>query len=117
MRELFHNAALGMFSFLVDAEGLVGNEKHLVEVTADNQEELLVSWLRKLLSLHQTELLIPTEIDIESISEQNIKARVSCLRVEEGDQRIFGEIKAVTYHGLEISETDDGLVAQIVFDT
>jgi len=117
LRELFQNAALGMFSFLADTEGRAGTEDHVVEATADNCEELLVSWLRKLLFLHQTELLVPTGIDIETISEQNIRARVSCLRVEEGDPRIFGEIKAVTYHGLEINETEDGLVAQIVFDT
>ncbi len=117
LTELFQNAALGMFSLLVDMDGLVGTEEHLVEATAENREELLVNWLRKLLFLHQTELLVPTGIDIETISDQNIRAHVSCLQVEEGDQRIFGEIKAVTYHGLEIKEADEGLVAQVVFDT
>ena len=86
-------------------------------VAADDREGLLVAWLGKLLFLFETELLVCTDFTIEVIRERSLRARVRGTVLTASDERILGGIKAVTYHGLQITETDEGLCAEIVFDT
>jgi SHS2 domain-containing protein len=113
LHELYLNAARGMNALMV-SEISVSNpevERH-VELEALDAESLLVEWLSELaywaeaemLIFHQFDLLLATSTHLEAIARGNY---VSNLKKH---------IKAVTYHNLEISETDTGLETTIVFD-
>ncbi|MCG2790027.1 MAG: archease, partial [Actinomycetia bacterium] len=65
--ELFENAALGMFSIMYDLKGVGAKEK--VKVTVKGKkgtdiEELLVSWLEKLLYVFETKKMLFYRFDI-----------------------------------------------------
>jgi SHS2 domain-containing protein len=52
------------------------------------------------------------EFKIESVSSTHLRARIYGTRVTQLEKHI----KAVTYHNLEIVQTEKGLTATVVFD-
>jgi SHS2 domain-containing protein len=81
---------------------------------AGDIEELFINWLNELLSLASAKGMIFTEIDIEEIGEQNIRAKASALNNKYF--RINTEIKAATYHELKVQKSDVGWLAEVILD-
>ena len=116
LRELFNNAAYGMFVYLADLEGLKSTVSVEIDLKASSKEELLVAWLDELLYNFYTKAIIFFEFDIISISETSLIAKASGRHVGENRNRLKSEIKAVTYHDLNIKEISEGFTVDIVFD-
>lgn len=113
---LFEQAACGMYS-LQNLQLLgQGRVKKQIEIAAVDAESLLVKFLNELLYLNEESGLSFDSYKIQiSGNEQNGMHLTAVLN----GQPIVSqskEIKAVTYHGLEIIQTGHGLEAQIVFD-
>ena len=81
-----------------------------------DRPELLVDWLQELLYLFETEHLVPLEYEFVTVGPREIKADVGFGRFEPGRDRTRVEIKAVTYHQLEVREAADGWVARFILD-
>ncbi|NQU95312.1 MAG: archease [Candidatus Omnitrophica bacterium] len=116
LKELFANAAYGMFDIIADLEGLKESVSIDVSLKAPSKEELLVSWLDELLYSFYTKGIIFFKFDIDSINKEELVAKAHGRHVGENRNRLKSEIKAATYHDLEIKEERDGLNVQIVFD-
>ena len=71
-----------------------------------------MTWLNELAFRAEVEGLVFTEFDLTSVSSTSLQA------VVRGDTvaHLQKHIKAVTFHDLEIVETEDGLAATVVFD-
>ena len=113
MQELLLNAAMGMNTLMV-AEFTPSSrqEEKSVELDALDAESLLVEWLSELAFWAETEMLVFHKFDIQNLSSTHVRATMFGTRVPHLDKHI----KAVTYHNLEILQTDDGLAATVVFD-
>jgi SHS2 domain-containing protein len=113
LQELLLNAAGGLNS-LLDAEYNASSrpEEKSVELEAIDAESLLVEWLSELAYWAETELLVFHQFDLHSVSPTHVKATIHGSRVAQLEKHI----KAVTYHNLEIIQTDEGLTATVVFD-
>ena len=116
LKELFENAAFGMFDIIADLEGMTTSVEDVVEADAEATEELLVAWLDELLYKFCTEDIIYSKFAIEEFSENRIKAKVSGRPASLNRNRLRVEIKAVTYSGLDIKKTGDGYEVEIIFD-
>ena len=117
LKELFTNAAYGMFDIIADLEGLRPSVNVEIKLEAPSKEELLVSWLDELLYNFYTKGIIFFEFDIALVSENGMAARASGRHVGENRNRLKTEIKAATYHDLSIKEAPaGGLSVDIVFD-
>jgi len=116
LKELFANAAYAMFDIIADLDGLKSSVSVDVDVKAASKEELLVSWLDELLYNFYTKGIIFFSFDISSISEDHLIAKASGRHVGENRNRLKTEIKAATYHDLEIKKKDEGYSVDIVFD-
>jgi len=116
LRELFANAAYGMFDIIADLEGLKGSVEIDVDLKASSKEELLVSWLDELLFNFYTKGIIFFKFDVNFIGKDNLIAKVHGRHVGENRNRLKTEIKAATFHDLEIKESSEGLSVDIVFD-
>ncbi len=111
--ELLLNAAAGMNSLLgQETDTTIGQGKKSVALEAMDAESLLVEWLSELAYWAETELLIFHKFDLHSVSPTHVKATIHGSRVAQLEKHI----KAVTYHNLEIIQTDKGLTATVVFD-
>ena len=116
LKELFENAAFGMFDVIADLEGIKASEEENVEVHGAVPEELLIAWLDELLYRFCTKDIIYSKFEIEELSEDRIKAKVSGRPIAANRNRLKTEIKAVTYSGLKIKKTSSGCEVEIIFD-
>lgn len=81
------------------------------EISFWDRETLLVDFLSELLFYGEDEKVGFDEYQLE-IDENKLNARAEGANIESQKR----EIKAVTYHNLEILETERGLATSIVFD-
>ncbi|MBE7555840.1 MAG: archease [Anaerolineales bacterium] len=111
--EFLVNAAYGMASLLVAEPAAVPLEiERRVELDAFDGESLLVNWLSELAYWAEAELLVFRQFDLVEVTPTHLQATVRGGYVP----NLQKHIKAVTYHNLEIVQTDAGLEATIVFD-
>ena len=113
LEELLLNAARGMNSLMVTKHVPCSeHQEKFVELDAMDTESLLVDWLSELAYWAEIEMLVFHEFKIESVSPTHLRARIYGSRVTQLEKHI----KAVTYHNLEIVQTEKGLTATVVFD-
>ena len=111
MRELFANAAHGMFALMAEPSQEPACARE-VSLEALDYESLLVDWLNELIYLHEVEGETYSQFTIETLSPTKLKAHV----IGGPTRHKTRAIKAATFHDLAIEETPSGLVATIVFD-
>jgi SHS2 domain-containing protein len=112
MKELFANAAYGMFALMAEPSFDELTCEREVELEATDYESLLVDWLNELIYLHEVEWETYSQFAIETLSPMKLKAHVAGGPTKSKTKAI----KAATFHDLAIEETANGLVATIVFD-
>lgn len=79
--------------------------------------ELLVVWLQELLFRFDTERLVPLAFDFARADPAGARATVRFGRFDPGRHRARLDVKAVTYHGLEVcEEPGGGWRARLVLD-
>ncbi|MBU4362317.1 archease [bacterium] len=118
-REVFINAAKGMFEIIAgENKTLKENFCDKIKLEADNLEGLLFAWLNELLYLSETKLVVLNKFEIKDLSNNKIEAEVGGAKINPPSVKIEKEIKAVTYHRLEIIKDEkNGLWrAQVIFD-
>ena len=114
--DLFENAGLALFD-LITRPGRLETRKIIdVAVTGDDPADLMVNYLRELLYLWTGNEKLVKMIDILQISDTAVSARVITDRYQPQRHAILHDIKAVTYHQIEVSRTADGWQATVVFD-
>ena len=118
-REVFINAAKGMFEIIAgETKNLKENFYDKIKLEADNLEGLLFAWLNELLYIGETRLVILNKFQIKELSDFQIKAEVRGAKINPPSIKIKKEIKAVTYHRLEIKKVEESGLwrAQVIFD-
>lgn len=110
---LFSQAARGLAELMVERpEAIVAQEPLEVTVEGRDAEALLVSWLDEL--IYQTEVTGKVYPVVERIELQEGKLSA---RVLGGPPEAFKtSVKAATFHGLSIEETEEGTRAAVVLD-
>lgn len=116
IKQVFANAALGLFSLMADLDNVKEEVMHQVELSAEDAEVLLVEWLNELIYIHDVEHLVFRRFEIDKLTSTEIKARCFGEKVKPGQHRLKREIKAATYHMLRISKKDGGYEVQVIFD-
>jgi SHS2 domain-containing protein len=112
LADLFQGAASAMLTLMGMYSDESGERKRRIEVEGIDREDLLVAWLEELLYLMEKHRIGFGKIDIEAINDTHLTAMVG----EIPGMLPSKEIKAVTYHGLEIIQTEGGLEVTLVFD-
>ncbi len=113
LRELMVQAALGMGYLMVGALDAVPKDVvRPIELEGYDAESLLVEWLTELAYWAETEQLVFSHIELTAVTANHLQGVVTGGYAKE----LQKHIKAVTYHNLEIVETENGLEATVVFD-
>jgi SHS2 domain-containing protein len=111
--ELLANAARGMVSLMIsDPSRLPTDVEQQVELESIDAESLLVDWLSELAYWAETDMLIFHQFELHNLTLTSLQATVRGGHAP----ALTKHIKAVTYHNLEIIETEQGLEATVVFD-
>ena len=115
LREAFANAAYALFSLMSDLEGISDSICRLVEITAENREELLVAWLNELIYLFEVDCVLFNRFVITELNETRLRASCYGEKIDPERHEIRMVVKGATYHMLKVDE-GDGVRVQVVFD-
>lgn len=118
-REVFINAAKGMFEIIAgENRDLKENFYDKIKLEAKSLEDLLIAWLNELLYISEVKLVILNKFKIKELSDGQIKAEVGGTKINHLSVRVKREVKAVTYHRLEIKKDEESGLwrAQVIFD-
>jgi SHS2 domain-containing protein len=115
MKQAFANAARGLFSLITELDDVEEVLHRDAELTATDEESLLVEWLNELIYQFDTEGLIFKRFDITRLDNTRLKARGYGEKVDKSKHRLKTGVKAATYHMLKV-EKNDGFRVQVLFD-
>ncbi|MFC2006836.1 archease [Chloroflexota bacterium] len=114
MEGAFTNAGKALFSIITELDDIKEQLHRDIELSAPDQESLLVEWLNELIYLFDTENLIFKRFDITQFNQTHLTARNYGQRVTP-EHKIKTGVKAATYHMLNI-EQSKGSKVQVLFD-
>ena len=115
LKEAFANAAYALFSLMVDLKQVGDTLYREVEITAENQEDLLVAWLNELIYLFEVESILFKRFSVDELTETRLKSRCYGQAIDLLRHKIKVGVKAATYHMLKV-EKDNGFRVQVLFD-
>jgi len=112
--EAFAHAAVAMFDIITDKSKIQPIGQYDIELDAPDREQLLVDWLSKLLFLNGANNLVFGKFDV-TLEKNHLTAHVYGEEYSRTKHKMGVEIKAVTYHMLEVHETNP-IYVQVLFD-
>jgi SHS2 domain-containing protein len=115
-KKAFANTALGMFCLMTDIGKVKDTTSREVEVTADDRKDLLVSWLNELIYIFEVERMLFKKFEISTLDATTLKARCYGEHIDPKRHKIKTEIKAATYHMLQIEDKQNLTRVQVLFD-
>ena len=116
LKALFENAGLALFDLIADAGLVKSGFEYPVQVSGADWPDLMVNWLRELLYVWTGKELLVKEIEVTEILEYRLSATLRVEAFNAGKHRLNQEIKAVTYHRIQVTDTPTGWEAIVVFD-
>ena len=120
LEELFQEAARGWKALVLEDAKTEGKETQIIHLEAEDINDLLVQWLSELNFLLTTRQWVFHEV--ESIKIDTSKKPVELLATITGEpfqnskHYIYFDIKAVTYHQLNIQQNSNGYSTRVIFD-
>jgi len=115
-KALFENAGLAMFALMVDAGNPGKLRRRMVSVQGSDWHDLMVNWLRELLYQWTDEENILRSIGVEELTPYHISAGINLEPFQAEHHNILNEIKAVTYHQIQVGPVGNHWEAKIIFD-
>jgi len=78
--------------------------------------DLMVRWLGEILYLFEGEHKLVTGVDVNAVSHSRVDATLETVSFNANLHEILCEIKAVTFHQIEVVKKDNRWEARIIFD-
>jgi len=116
LRELFTNAGEAFFTIITDLQMVRESTERTIQIESSNLEDLMVNWLGELLYLHDVDGLLFKSFSIDELRDGTMRARARGEVFQEERHVIKTEIKAVTYHQIQVKEERGRWRARIIFD-
>ncbi len=118
LEEAFSNAALAMFSIIVDTDKVKPKIEKKIFVESENKESLLYDFLAELLVLLDSVPFLLNKVKSLKI-EKGKKYKLTAVVVGDSDVKSYEtkmHIKAMTYSEMFIKELPDKTTVQVVVD-
>jgi SHS2 domain-containing protein len=116
LKDLFEGAGRALMHLMVRAEIPSKTTSMKISVSGEDLADLMVRWLGEILYLFAGENLVVTSIRMDSVSTSHLDATLETVPFEPEIHETLGEIKAVTYHQIQVTEKANGWEAKVIFD-
>ena len=115
LKELFLNSSSGLVKLLGICLNQTAGRKRIIRLKAHDAESLLVSWLNEILYIIQTKHFRPACVVITHCDGKKLEAALTG-KYSKGKIPLLREIKAATYHNLEITKKGKLFETEVLFD-
>ncbi len=116
LKSLFENAGEAFFHLITDLRKVRRRVERRINIGGESLDRLMVDWLSELLYLHDVENLLFKGFKVESVGEGGLMAVVKGEPFQQKIHVIKTEVKAVTYHRIEVRQEKGGWRAQVILD-
>ena len=119
LEELFESCALATFEVMVDTKNVKPEQKEKILIKDLNLDDLLFDFISELVYLKDARKIFFSKFDlkINKNEEYSLKGEIWGERIDYKRQEIRRDVKAITYHMLEVKKIDSGWRAQVILDT
>ncbi len=111
-KEIFENAAYGMFSLMADLGRVESKKVFNIKVEGDDPESLLINWLNELIFYEDGKKILLKDFKIKKMTDTRLEAETAGEKIDMNRHFVYRPIKAATYNQLQISKNQ----AKIIFD-
>ena len=108
LEELLEALAHGLAGVIHDPAGVQGRETRALRLEADDLETLTVDFLWSVKDLIEADLFLVHEVRVLRAGEREVAAEIDGEPYDEARHTFVGEVKAVTYHQLEVGQAPGG---------
>jgi len=118
LEELFEACAQATFEVMAETKTVEPRNLEEIQLKSDDPEELLFNWLAELIYLKdlKTTVFSKYKIKIEKPDGYKLRASVWGEPIDAEKHKVKVDVKAVTYHLLEVKKTDDKWTAKVILD-
>ena len=116
LRVLYENAGEAFFHIITDLRKVRRRVEKRIDIKGESLDRLMVDWLSELLYLHDVASLLFKGFKVDSVGEGGLKAIVKGEPFQEGVHVIKTQVKAVTYHQIEVRQENGRWRAQVILD-
>ncbi len=116
LEELFEHTAMGLVDLIVDPAGLGEGTGLEVSLSAQDREALLIAWLNELLDLLDARGFLPRRCRVTRLSGTELAAELRGDTIDRTRHTLRRLVKAATYHGLRIAQTNGTWEARVILD-
>ena len=114
--QLFAEAGRGLLSVIVaDVRSVRPNEQRRFRVDGTDLAYLMVDWLNELLFVFESQRLLLAVFDVRH-DARGLQATAKGEAIDEARHQLAHEVKAITYHGLFVTQVGAEWTAEIVLD-
>lgn len=106
INEAFENASLAIFNIISDTSTIDHISEINFEVASEDEVSLLYDYLEELLFYHETEFMLFSEFHVKIDDNFHLKARIIGEKIDWDKHERKTEIKAITFHKMEVKKTD-----------
>lgn len=115
MTEAFENAGLAIFNIISDTSNIEPLNEIEFEITSEDEVSLLYDYLEELLFYHEIEFMLFSEFHVEISDNLHLKAKIKGETINWNKHERKTEIKAITFHKMEVRKTDH-VELQVIVD-
>ena len=116
LAEAFRQAALGLWSLMVDPATVRPRREVSLTAEAGDREALLVAWLNELVYLYEAHGFVAADCAVRVDTEYALSAVVRGEDANPDRHVPIGHVKAATYHLLRVAPGTRGWEVQAVVD-
>ena len=116
MAEAFENCALGMISLMMDPSRVEPRRRVRISARGGDDMSLLAAWLSEILFLVEVEGWAFASFALLEVGEGRVEGWGEGEPLDAGRHALELEIKAPTYHMMELGESEGEWRAQVIFD-
>lgn len=122
LNEVFANSALVVMAIMTETAKVKAKDNVEVDASGYDLKSLMFDWLSKVLYIASTEHMLFSKFDvkvIEGAGKEEFRLKAVCWgeKIDKKKHKMHAEVKAITYHKMEIVKGDDGKWrAQVVVD-
>ncbi|KXB05226.1 hypothetical protein AKJ50_01515 [candidate division MSBL1 archaeon SCGC-AAA382A13] len=120
LEEAFENAALALAEIIGKTDNVETKEEISIEIESEDLEALLFDWLDHFVYMFGAKDFIASEFEVEEISKEKEGYKlIAKAKGEEYNSEKHGpgtEVKAITYHMMDIIRQTDHCSVQVIVD-
>jgi len=116
LTNLFENACNSLIDLFLNIKSPGNSTPFQITIESEDLEDLMVRWLGEILYLFDGDNTVVISSKISKLSQNHLMATLETVKFDPLLHEITREIKAVTYHNIQVVEKYGTWEAAIIFD-